>query len=129
MSVMHGDARAAYRSNAVATASSGQLLVMLFERLVLDCERGLRALMKSSFEDANSHLQHAQAIVTELQSTLVVDGMPAGRELLALYTFLQRRLIVANVQHHQRAAQEALVLARDLCDTWRTAARLAAAGQ
>lgn len=128
MSVMHGDARAAYRTNSVATASPNQLLVMLFERLVLDCERGLRALMKADHQDANTQLQHAQAIVTELQSTLEVDGMPAGRELMALYTYLQRRLIVANVQHHQRAAKEALLLARDLCETWRTAARLAAAG-
>lgn len=128
MTVTHGDARNAYRTNAIATATPNQLLVMLFERLVLDCERGLRALMKADHEDANKHLQHAQAIVTELQSTLVVDGMPAGRELLALYTFLQRRLIIANVQHHQGAAKEALLLARDLCDTWSTAARLAAAG-
>lgn len=128
MSVMHSDARAAYRSNAVATASPNQLLVMLFERLVLDCERGLRALMKSDREDTNSQLQHAQAIVTELQSTLVVDGMPAGGELMSLYGYLQRRLIVANVQQDQRAAKEALLLARNLCDTWRTAARMAAAG-
>lgn len=122
------DARATYQSNTVATASPHQLLVMLFERLVLDCERGLRALMKSDHQGANTQLQHAQAIVTELQSTLEVDGMPAGRELMALYAYLQRRLIVANVQHHQRAAKEALLLARDLCDTWRTAARMAAAG-
>lgn len=127
MTSLQAEARSAYRSNSVATASPSQLLVMLFERLVLDCERGLRALIKSDHQDANTHLQHAQAIVTELQSTLVVDGMPAGRELMSLYGFLQRRLIQANVQHHQRAGRDALVLARELCDTWRTAAQLAAA--
>jgi flagellar protein FliS len=121
------NARTAYQGNSVATATPSQLLVMLFERLVLDCERGLRALVAQDRETAHAQLVHAQAIVTELQSSLDVDGMPAGRELLALYGYLQRRLIQANVGQQPAAAKEALVVARDLCETWRAAARLAAA--
>jgi flagellar protein FliS len=101
---------------------------MLFERLVLDCELGLRALIAQDNQAAHVQLIHAQAIVTELQSSLDVDGMPAGRELLALYGFLQRRLIQANVTHQPVAAKDALVVARDLCETWRAAARLAMGG-
>ncbi|HJQ05027.1 MAG TPA: flagellar export chaperone FliS [Nocardioides sp.] len=119
-------ARTAYQRNSVATATPGQLLVMLFERLVLDCERGLRALIAQDIEAAHVQLVHAQAIVTELQTSLVVEGMPAGRELLALYGFLQRRLIQANVSHQPVAAKDALVVARDLCETWKQAAMLAA---
>ncbi|MCL2541328.1 MAG: flagellar export chaperone FliS [Nocardioidaceae bacterium] len=119
-------ARSAYQGNSVATATPGQLLVMLFERLVLDCERGLRALIAEDHQAAHTHLVHAQAIVTELQSSLEVDGMPAGRELLSLYGYLQRRLVHANVAHDPSAGKEALLLSRQLCDTWRTAARLAA---
>jgi len=128
MTTSQFSARTAYQGNSVATATPSQLLVMLFERLVLDCERGLRALIAQDREAAHVQLVHAQAIVTELQSSLDVEGMPAGRELLALYSFLQRRLIQANVTHQPVAAKDALVIARDLCETWRAAARLAMSG-
>jgi flagellar secretion chaperone FliS len=121
------DLRSTYQTNAVATAGPAQLLVMLLDRLVLDAERGQTALIAGDLEETNRHLQHAQAIVTELQSTLEVDGMPAGRELLALYDYLQRRLIRANVGRDAAAAAEAVTLCRDLCDMWRQAALLAAA--
>jgi flagellar protein FliS len=121
------DIRSAYRTNAVATASPAQLLVMLLDRLVLDAERGQAALVAGDHDEVNRQLQHAQAIVTELQATLEVDGMPAGRELLALYDYLQRRLITANIARDQVAAAEAVKLSRELADTWRQAALLAAA--
>jgi flagellar protein FliS len=120
------DLRSAYQSNSIATASPARLLVMLLERLVLDAERGHAAIVSGHREEANRQLQHAQAIVTELQNTLEVDGMPAGRELLALYDYLQRRFIQANVAQDQVAAAEAVRLSGELCDTWRQAALLAA---
>lgn len=126
MSIAQSAARTAYRGNSIATATPGQLLVMLFDRLVLDCERGLRALIAQDREAAHAQLVHAQAIITELQSSLDTDGMPAGQELLALYAYVQRRLVQANVTGQPAAAKEALVLARQLCDTWRTAAAIAA---
>ena len=120
------DLRSAYQANAIATASPARLLVMLLERLVLDVERGQAAIAAGDAEEANRQLQHAQAIVTELQVTLEVDGMPAGQELLALYDYVQRRLITANVDRDEVAAAEAVALCRDLCETWRQAALLAA---
>lgn len=127
MSYAQQSARTAYQGNSVATATPAQLLLMLLDRLVLDAERGQAAIAAGDAEERNRQLLHAQAIVTELQTTLVVDGMPAGRELLALYDYLQRRLIRANVAADPAAAAEAAKLAHELCDTWRQAAMLAVA--
>lgn len=121
------DARAAYQAATLTTASPARLLVMLLERLVLDAERGRAALAAGDHEERNRQLQHAQAIVTELASTLDADLMPAGREMLALYDYLQRQLVAANVERDAAAADEALRIARELCQTWRQAAILAAA--
>lgn len=120
--------RSAYQANAVATAGPAQLLLMLLDRLVLDAERGQAALAAGNREETNRQLQHAQAIVTELQVTLDVDGMPAGRELLALYDYLQRQLIRANVSRDAAAAAEAVKFCRELRETWRLAALQVAAG-
>ena len=108
MTITQNDARNAYRGGAIGTATPAQLLVMLFERLALDAERGLRALQQGNNIETNTQLVHAQAIVTELQSTLEVEGMPAGRELMALYGYLQRRMIQANVRHDVRALTECI---------------------
>lgn len=119
-------AQSAYRENAVATASPARLLVMLVERLVLDGERALAAQQSGDWQAAHHHLLHAQDIVAELESSLDVDRMPAGRQLLSLYQYLRGCLVEANVKRDPVKAAEALGLARQLCDTWREAAMAAA---
>ncbi|AIY16336.1 flagellar export chaperone FliS [Pimelobacter simplex] len=121
------NAQSAYRDNAVATASPARLLVMLVERLVLDVERGLAAQRAEDWPQAHHHLMHAQDVVVELESSLDVSAMTGGRELAALYEYLRTRLVVANVRRRTATTEEALGLARQLCETWREAAMTAAA--
>lgn len=116
------NAQSAYRDNAVATASPARLLVMLVERLVLDVERGLTAQQTSAWPEAHRHLVHAQDIVAELEASLDVDKMPAGKQLASLYAFLRGQLVAANIRRQPAITGEALVLARQLCDMWRQAA-------
>jgi flagellar protein FliS len=123
---MHArDARSAYLGNSVETASPARLLVMLLERLVLDVERGLAAQESGDWAAAHPQLVHAQDIVLELASSLQPDRMPGGPQLAALYEFLRRSLVEANVSRDPVATAACLGLARDLCDTWRTAATTA----
>ncbi len=119
-------ARTAYVGNAIATASPARLLVMLCDRLVLDVERGARAQIEGDRVQAHNQLVHAQAIVTELRSSLRPDGWRGGAELAALYEYLGRRLVEANVGNDRRATAESLGLCRSIRDTWRDAAMLAA---
>lgn len=126
MTTLQADARAAYQSSSIATATPGQLLVMLCDRLVLDVERGLRAQMRQDQQAANEQFQHAQSIMSHLQATLDPEGWTGGHELMALYGYINRRLIQANVRRDQRASKESLVLCRQIADTWKRAALVAA---
>jgi len=127
MTTMTGKARNAYLAQSVLTASPERLLLMLLDRLVLDTEQGLRAQMRGDRTEVNTQLQHAQRIVTELITSLDLDGMPAGQELVALYQYLNRKLIDANVRNDQSAGREAVQLSRRLRDMWHRAAAIAAA--
>ena len=60
---MMNNARAVYMDASVATASPARLLVMLFDRLVLDVQRGLEAQRSGDFEQTHQQLTHAQDIV------------------------------------------------------------------
>lgn len=115
-------ARAAYMDATIATASPARLLVMLFERLVLDVHRGLEAQRRGDLEETHHQLTHAQDILLELQSSLRADEFRGGHDLAALYGFLHRQLVLANVRKDATITGEVLVLVTDLCDAWRQAA-------
>lgn len=123
---MMPNARNAYLQSAIQTASPARLLVMLCERLVLDVQRGVSGLESGDREESHKHLTHAQDIVTELQNTLRPDQMKGGPELAALYAYVNRRLVTANIHKDLPAAREALTLVTEICATWRDAALAAA---
>ncbi|MCZ4499400.1 MAG: hypothetical protein JWQ74_1953 [Marmoricola sp.] len=119
---MMTNARAAYMDASIATASPARLLVMLYERLVLDVQRGLDAGRRNDLIGMHEQLTHAQDIVMELHSSLRIDGFRGGKELAALYGFLHRQLVTANVGKDIGITSDCLVIVTDLCDTWRRAA-------
>ena len=119
---MTPNARATYLDASVATASPARLLVMLFDRLVLDVQRGLEAQRAGDFQEMHEQLTHAQDIVMELQSSLKADDFKGGYDLAALYGFLHRQLVMANVRRDSTITDDVLRLVTDLCDTWRQAA-------
>ena len=119
---MTKNARATYLDASIATASPARLLVMLFDRLVLDVQRGLDAQRRGDFEETHRQLTHAQDIVMELQSSLRADEFKGGYDLAALYSFLHRQLVLANIRKDAVITDAGLTLVTDLCDAWRQAA-------
>jgi flagellar protein FliS len=114
--------RARYLGDSVATASPKQLLVMLYDRLALDLERGQAALFAGDRAAANEQLQHAQEIVLELRSTLQVDVWEGGPRLAALYSWLITELIAANVKGDANRVSSCRQVVEPLRDAWRQAA-------
>ena len=77
----YANLRDRYVQDAVSTASPATLLIMLYDRLVLDLLRAEAALAEGKRDAANEQLTHAQDIVSELAATLDVnawDGAAAG---------------------------------------------------
>ncbi len=121
------NARNAYVDNSVSTASPARLLVMLYERLVLDLQRAVEAQRAGDRQEAHNQLLHAQDIVTHLRATLRVEAWDGGPGLASLYDWLHVQLIKANVSKDVTLTEGCLSIAADLADTWRTAALQAAA--
>ncbi|MCW2784138.1 MAG: hypothetical protein JWP74_655 [Marmoricola sp.] len=109
-------------STEVATASPARLLVLLYERLVLDVRLGLRAQQQGDLHETHLHLTHAQDIVVELQSSLRADQFKGGYDLSALYGFLHRQLVMANVRRDTTLTDDCLRMVTELCETWRQSA-------
>lgn len=114
--------RARYMGDTVATASPQQLLVMLYDRLALDLERGEAALRAGDHEEAGRQLMHGQDIVTELHSSLKVEIWEGGPRLAALYTWLLTELVQANVKRDANRVASCRQVVEPLRDAWRQAA-------
>ncbi len=113
---MYNDPRAAYMDASVATASPARLLVMLYERLVLDVRKALAAQQQADHAEAHTQLLHAQ------------DAWEGGPGLASIYDFLHLQLVRANINRDTGATEGCLKLVEDLCATWREAALAASQG-
>jgi flagellar secretion chaperone FliS len=113
--------RARYLADSVATASPAKLLLMLFDRLLLDLARGEQALLDGNRNEANTQLKHAQDIVSELHMSLDLDAWDGAAGLGQLYSFVVTELVNANVQGDVARVSACRSLMEPLRDTWREA--------
>lgn len=116
-----------YLQDSVNTASPGKLLVMLYDRLIMDLHQGEEALRAGNREQANDKLNHAQEIILELRTTLDVGAWAGAPGLANLYGFLLTELIGANIARDAARVASCRSLLEPLRDAWREAATLAAA--
>jgi flagellar protein FliS len=119
---MHANARNAYLAQSTATASPARLLVMLYDRLVLDIQRGIEAQENGRTLEASTQLIHAQEIVLELRSSLRLDVWEGAERLASLYAWLHSELVRANIAKDVAITRECLAVVEPLADAWRQAA-------
>jgi len=108
---------------SVLTASPARLVVMLYDRLMLDLSRAERAQEGEDWAIARENLLHAQAIVAELQSSLDTETWDGGPGLFALYTYVSAAMVTANIHRDVAATRESIRLLGPLRDAWSEAAQ------
>jgi flagellar secretion chaperone FliS len=116
-----------YLNDSIATASPGRLLVMLYDRLVLDMAQGEEALRAGDRTTGGDRLMHAQEIIIELRSTLDMEVWSGAAGLAALYAYWLSELIGANVTGDADRARLVREQIEPVRDAWREAAAQPAA--
>jgi flagellar protein FliS len=108
-----------YLRNAVLTATPEQLQLMLYDGAIRFATRGLEAIRGRDREAAFVALERAQLIVLEMGNGIRREVNPELADRMgAIYNFIYRRLIDANIQHDAEAAEEALRILRYERETW-----------
>ncbi len=119
----HGYARA-YQTQAVFTASPGQLVLMLYDgalRFLGHARDALESTDESTrrIEIINTNLIKAQNILAELQGNLNHEiGGDHAANLNRLYDYYIRRLLEANMKKKVEPVIEVEGLVRQLRDGW-----------
>ena len=113
-----------YRTNAVLTASPGQLVLMLFDGALKAMALASQAFSGIADNPRNipvvhKELMRAQGIIAELQSGLnLEEGGDFARNMHGLYEYYNRRLFEANLRKQIEPLLEVERLLRDLRDAW-----------
>lgn len=113
--------RERYLTNSVSTASPGRLVVMLYDRLILDLGQAEEALHAGDRETGSDRLMHAQSIVTELHIALDQSTWSGASGLAALYQFILGELVQANINKDAERAAVCRTLIEPLAGAWREA--------
>lgn len=108
----------AYQQNAVTTASSGQLTLMLYNGCIKFIKQAIIAVNEKDYESKNEHIQKAQNIVQELMLTLD-QKIDISQQIMPLYEYANYQLIQGNVKNDVSALEEALHIMTEFRDTWK----------
>ncbi|CDF58025.1 flagellar export chaperone FliS [Thermobrachium celere] len=111
-----------YQQNSVNTASKEKLLLMLYDGLVKFIRQAITSLEEKDLQKAHTNLIKAQNIILEFMSTLNMEvGGEIAKSLMALYDYMYRRLVEANIKKDAKIAEEILGFAEELKETFEEA--------
>jgi len=109
----------AYRQTEAQTASPTELVVMLYRGAVRFAKAGIDGVNRKDIQAANNGFVRAQQIVTELNTTLDMErGGAIASQLRAIYSFVNRLLMQANIQKAAEPAEQAIKLLDELLAAW-----------
>ncbi len=108
-----------YLRNVVLTSTPEQLQLLLYDGAIRFANQGLEALRARDREAAFNALERAQLIVLELSNGTRREVNPElADRMLALYNFVWRRLVDANLDQDEQALAEALRVLQHQRESW-----------
>ncbi len=108
----------AYANNRIMTASPAELTLMLYEGAIKFCNIAIAAIEKRDIEKAHNNIVKVENIITEFQSTLD-HKYPVAKDFDNVYSYLQERLLEANLKKDKEVLEEILGHLRTMRDTWK----------
>ena len=115
---------AAYANNKITTASPAELTLMLYEGAIKFCNIAIAAIEEKDIQKAHNNIMKVENIIQEFQATLN-HKYPVAKDFDNVYSYLQERLVQANIKKDAEILQEVLGHLRTMRDTWKEVMRLA----
>lgn len=118
---------AAYANSKIMTASPAELTLMLYEGAIKFCNIAIRAVEESDIPKAHENIMKVENIITEFQATLN-DKYEVAKDFRKVYTYLEQRLMEANLKKDKEILEEVLGHLRTMRDTWKEVMQLTVNG-
>jgi flagellar protein FliS len=123
-----GNPHDAYRQVQIKTANQGRLILILYDGAIRAIEAALEALpaRERRYDRVNAAIIKAQDVIGELMASLDFErGGEIARNLFALYLFMNRQLLEANLRKVPEPLEDVRRMLVELRGAWaQVAARL-----
>jgi len=113
-----------YKQNAVQSAGSSELTTMLFNGLVKYLMLSIKFIEQNDVTGSHKNLVRSQEIISYLQETLD-KNYEISKNLDALYDFMKRTLIQANIKKNAKIVEDVLGMVKELREVWQQAVKKA----
>ncbi|SFA48416.1 flagellar protein FliS [Anoxybacillus pushchinoensis] len=107
-----------YQTNAVQTASPGELTLMLYNGCLKFIAQAKKAIEEKNIEARNTNLLKAQKIIQELMVTLNME-YEVAKSMMTMYDYMYRRLVEANIKSDITILEEVEGYVKEFRDTWK----------
>lgn len=112
-----------YQTNAVQTASPGELTLMLYNGCLKFIAQAKKAIEDKDIEARNTNLLKAQKIIQELMVTLNME-YEVAKSMMTMYDYIYRRLVEANIKSDISILEEVEGYVKEFRDTWKQVIQL-----
>ena len=124
----YGSRASTYLETQVLSASPGQLVVMLYDHLLLQLRRARVGIEKGDAATRQAALDKARAVLAELMGTLDYQrGGEIARQLSGIYAFLLAELLEVGLRPSAERLDPLSVIVTDLREAYDTISRQPAA--
>lgn len=107
-----------YLEVQVATASPAKLVLMCYDGIIRFLNTAEQALLRKDWQTSHNSILKAQAIISELKSSLRMDLGDIPQNLSRIYDFMYDHLVSANIQKDARKVNDVLRVAIELREVW-----------
>jgi flagellar secretion chaperone FliS len=116
---MNGTGINAYRQTKVITADPKRLVILCYETVISNLKMAREIYIAKDYETKAKCIQKAQDIICELTNALDFEqGGEVAKNLYALYTFLTRHILEADLKRDLNALTESIVMIAELKSAW-----------
>lgn len=108
-----------YRRTNVMTADPKKLILMCYEGAIVNLKLGKQKIIEKDYEGKSRAFTKSQDIIQELLCSLDFEkGGAIARNLEALYNYMLRRLMHADVNTDIEAIDEVIFMLSELQSAW-----------
>lgn len=112
-----------YNKNKIMMASPAELTLMLYEGAIKFCNIAVMGIEQQDIEKSHNNILKVEKIIQYLRETLDMK-YPVSNDFENIYTYLERRLIEANLKKDKEIVEEVCEHLRSVRDTWKEVMRL-----
>jgi flagellar protein FliS len=118
------NAYAQYNNNKILTASPAELTLMLYEGAIKFGNIAIKAIEEKDIPKAHTNIVKVQNIIDYLRGTLDMK-YPVAQDFDNIYSYLEQRLVQANVKKDPEILEEVNGHLRSVRDTWKEVMKIA----